>query len=647
MKLNMTPRNVPGEVITFYSYKGGTGRTMALANVACLLANYPIVKRGVLMIDWDLEAPSLHRFFSNHFQKRFAESANPKQALDERLGLIDLFETLEQATPARENNEILNEDQITDLLSALRLSDYIIATDLPNLHLLKAGRFDEAYPSRVSAFRWESLFNRCPCLYRCLAERLANEYDYVLIDSRTGFTDIGSICTMYMPERLVVVFTPNRQSLTGVLRLVHKATSFRKRSDDLRPLLVFPLASRVEPALVTLYHRWRYGDTELGIKGYQMQFEQVFQKSYSLSDCNLETYFDEVLIQHVPEYAYGEEIAVLVEKTENRLSLTRSYENFCDRLVNLSGPWEEVGHRERQLRLQHQMRVRAIVITPDGRRAISTSADHTLKIWDLQTQNEIRTLIGHADEVRAVTVTMDGRHAVSVSFDATIKVWDLEGGVALRTLRGHKDGEIQGGARVRAVALTADGRRLISGSADHTIKVWELASGAELLTLIGHKDMVNVVAVTPDGTRVISGSDDKSLKVWELQSGKELRTLRGHTDYVLSVAMFDGGRRAISASFDHTLKVWELESGKELVTLRDHTAEVRAVAVSKDGKRAISASYDQTIKVWDLENYVVTKTFSSENSFTACDISPNGDIIVAGDTMGNVHFLQLKGGFIP
>ena len=47
-------------VITFYSYKGGTGRSMALANVAWILASNG---KRVLTIDWDLEAPGLHRYF--------------------------------------------------------------------------------------------------------------------------------------------------------------------------------------------------------------------------------------------------------------------------------------------------------------------------------------------------------------------------------------------------------------------------------------------------------------------------------------------------------------------------------------------------------------------------------------------------------
>src|ERR1044071_8965008 len=49
-----------GRIVTFYSYKGGTGRSMLLANVAWLLASNG---RRVLAIDWDLEAPGLHRFF--------------------------------------------------------------------------------------------------------------------------------------------------------------------------------------------------------------------------------------------------------------------------------------------------------------------------------------------------------------------------------------------------------------------------------------------------------------------------------------------------------------------------------------------------------------------------------------------------------
>src|SRR5258708_1786754 len=70
---------VNGCIMTFYSYKGGTGRSMALANFAWLLA---ASGRRVLAIDWDLEAPGLHRYFRPFL-------VDPD--LSETDGLIDAF----------------------------------------------------------------------------------------------------------------------------------------------------------------------------------------------------------------------------------------------------------------------------------------------------------------------------------------------------------------------------------------------------------------------------------------------------------------------------------------------------------------------------------------------------------------------------
>jgi cellulose biosynthesis protein BcsQ len=89
-----------GEIITFYSYKGGTGRSMALANVACLLSKRPEAKgRGVLMVDWDLEAPGLHRYFYNQFSDLSPRDNDTERAVDDRPGLLDLFMKLETEIP--------------------------------------------------------------------------------------------------------------------------------------------------------------------------------------------------------------------------------------------------------------------------------------------------------------------------------------------------------------------------------------------------------------------------------------------------------------------------------------------------------------------------------------------------------------------
>ena len=89
--------------------------------------------------------------------------------------------------------------------------------------------------------------------------------------------------------------------------------------------------------------------------------------------------------------------------------------------------------------------------------------DNTLKVWDLETGQALRTLEGHSDGVNAVAVTPDGKRAVSASWDKTLKVWDLETGRALRTLEGHSDS-------VNGVAVTrgreAGGLRVLGQDAE-------------------------------------------------------------------------------------------------------------------------------------------------------------------------------------
>lgn len=339
-----------GQLVTFYSYKGGTGRTMALSNVSCLLAQQSASQngKGVLIIDWDLEAPGLHRFFGSRLSTAFGSLRSVDKALTHQDGLVDLFRQLErQAPPGRAASRERANTAADALVASIDFERFTIRTDVPALSLMTAGRFGSNYSRNVNTFDWERLYSRVPPLFRRFGQALSERYDYVLIDSRTGLSDTSGISTMLMPEKLVVDFTPNRQSLTGLSTLIRRALEYRRQSDDLRPLVVFPLASRVEAAEPTLRTQWRFGDPAHEIDGYQPTFERLLGEAYDLPECSLSEYFQEVAIQHEPRYSYGEEIAVLIEREQTlpqevteRLSLGRSYETFVERLTNLVGPWE-------------------------------------------------------------------------------------------------------------------------------------------------------------------------------------------------------------------------------------------------------------------------------------------------------------------
>ncbi len=322
-----------GQIITFYSYKGGTGRTMALANAGTLLA-----RKGsnVLLMDWDLEAPGLHRYFAEQASASF----------DEQAGTIDLLEELAALVPivasagTVDDTPGLDEDDTLALVRKLALDRFVHPVNA-SLSLVWAGASDsEDYSRRVSEFDWSGLYKRAPYLFPCLATVLAERFGYVCVDARTGISDTSGVCTAMLPEKLVVVFTPNRQSLDGALSRSRAAVSYRRQSADLRPLVVYPLASRVELSEDELRLRWRHGGGEYEQDGYQARFERLFRDIYALPECDLQAWFDEVQIQQTTRYAYGEEVAVANEEaTTDRLSLAHSYVRFTEALEDADGPW--------------------------------------------------------------------------------------------------------------------------------------------------------------------------------------------------------------------------------------------------------------------------------------------------------------------
>ena len=207
-----------GSITTFYSYKGGVGRSMALANVALLLA-----KRGkkVLVVDFDLEAPGLERYFSGYF---------PMQ--DSGLGLMRLF------MDARSGE-------------AIDYRSYTSSIDCGTSHpieLLSSGREqDHDYSRNLESFDWAALFSehRGGDLIESLRKHWREDFDLTLIDSRTGLSDTGGICTIQLPDVVVAMFTANYQSLYGVRDVMRLAQDARQRlAYDRMPLTVLPLPAR-------------------------------------------------------------------------------------------------------------------------------------------------------------------------------------------------------------------------------------------------------------------------------------------------------------------------------------------------------------------------------------------------------------------
>ena len=241
-------------------------------------------------------------------------------------------------------------------------------------------------------------------------------------------------------------------------------------------------------------------------------------------------------------------------------------------------------------------------VTPDGQSLLYAAEDHSLVLYDLGSGALLRRFRGHSSVVSSCLVAPDGQHAISAAGDNTIRVWRLHSGEQVMTLTGHQ-------APPSALAVTRDGRFLISSSWDHTLRIWELRSGRAVRTLNGHSGAVSGFTLTPDGKHVLSASWDHSLRLWDLNTGARQHVLVGHSGPVNGCVVTPDGRVAVSASDDQTLKVWDLNSGRELRTLAGHTAPVKGCALGPDGKTVISVSDDCTLRQWDISTGSVLRTF--------------------------------------
>ncbi len=225
----------------------------------------------------------------------------------------------------------------------------MIPTSFSGLSLMKAGRFDDTYARRVSEFRWDDLFHATVGLFAGFADFLRTQFDYILVDPNRDYRHQRHLHDAPPRQAGGGLHTESAEP-DGIESLVRKAVAYRKGSPDGRPLTIFPLPSRVEMAKLDLQEASRTGSQDPSIAarlptempGYQPIFERLFAELYARTVVDLEDYFKEVMLQHIPDYAYGEPIAVALETSDTRISLPRSYSAFRDRLIELDVPWNSL-----------------------------------------------------------------------------------------------------------------------------------------------------------------------------------------------------------------------------------------------------------------------------------------------------------------
>jgi WD40 repeat protein/serine/threonine protein kinase len=296
--------------------------------------------------------------------------------------------------------------------------------------------------------------------------------------------------------------------------------------------------------------------------------------------------------------------------------------------------WDTASGRSLWTLMGHKANVNSVAFSSDGRRLATASDDKTVKLWELASGKEYRTL-SLPDSVSSAAFSPDGKLIATAEADGTAKIWDTSSGNKIKTFKGHIFG-------LNSVTFSPDGRLLATSSFDRTVKIWTIASQR---ISVGPMQS-HGTTFSPDGKRLAGSpqSDPMALSgrgvtLWEVDTGKVVTTLEGLTEVVHSLAFSpDGKRLATRGPGPNQLaevKLWDASTGKAILPLQGQFGGNRGPAYSQglafgpNGKRLAIAG--DRVKLWDTDTgkEVLTPQGQTETSFSVA-FSPDGKFVAAG-----------------
>ncbi|KZV82737.1 guanine nucleotide binding protein beta subunit [Exidia glandulosa HHB12029] len=248
----------------------------------------------------------------------------------------------------------------------------------------------------------------------------------------------------------------------------------------------------------------------------------------------------------------------------------------------------------------HNHFVSDIVISSDGQFALSSSWDHTLRLWDLNTGLTTRTFIGHTADVLSVSFSADNRQIVSGSRDRTIKLWNTLGECKFNI---QEEGHTEWVSCVRFSPNSLN-PVIVSCGWDKVVKVWELSKCKLRTNHYGHTGYINTISVSPDGSLAASGGKDGITMLWDLNEGKHLYSLEAGD--IVNALVFSPNRYWLCAATASCIKIFDLESKQVVAELTPETTEAARVpecislAWSADGQTLFGGFSDSTVRVWTV-----------------------------------------------
>lgn len=302
--------------------------------------------------------------------------------------------------------------------------------------------------------------------------------------------------------------------------------------------------------------------------------------------------------------------------------------------LNFALEVEELIVEETARWMAHESGVKSLAISPDGRSALSSGDDGTIRLWDLASRTLVKELLGHSSTVHTVVFSADGKRAASAGEDHTARLWDLDSGRELARFAGHQ-------APVLSVAISHDGKRLATGSFDKTFRVWDVHGTECLWSSDAHVSWVRVVKFSHDDRRLLTAGNDTLSIVWDARTGRMQRVLVGQNSVVLSAEFSADAARVLTGGYDREAILWDVEREERMRQYFGH-AEGLVATWTPDEQNIVTASLDGELRYWSVDHDTCLARFvGHQGSINEVKCLPDGGSAISAGVDGTLRIWTL------
>ncbi|XJO71992.1 hypothetical protein BDV3_001406 [Batrachochytrium dendrobatidis] len=259
----------------------------------------------------------------------------------------------------------------------------------------------------------------------------------------------------------------------------------------------------------------------------------------------------------------------------------------------------------------HDGEISCIAISRDGGLLATGGNDRKLILFNGNTCSQKAIIDTAGQSITCVAFNGSGDSVLSTSIDHSIKVWNTLTFRSKITFTGHS-------GKVCAARFT-NSNRIVSGSHDRSIKIWDLVKGYSIRTLFTLSSCNDLALLDSEGQIIISGHLDNNVRIWDARTGNNIREITGiHSGQVTSVEVSPNQHQFLTTSRDHTLQLLDVRTYTPIATYAVGMNWARS-CFSPDGSFISSGSADGTVFFWDIASKKMVQS-NKEHKSAVCGV---------------------------